>query len=101
MVVALRQGRQRHVGADRDPALGADGTTVRRRDQAAVGGRRAEAGGGAQHLDGPGEVEQLQAVEGHDDHVVGGGGHGDIIGPLGRGSNVIFLMIPATLAGLG
>ena len=92
------QGRQGHVGGDGHAALRADRLAVRGRDHGLVRRRGPETGGGAQHFDGAGEVEQLEAVEGHDGDVVGGGGggHGDIIEDPAVGSNVIFLMIPAS-----
>ena len=88
-------GRVQHdVRRDEDAALRAD-PTPRRRHPGGVRRVGAEPGGAAEHLDGTGEVEELEVVEGHEQHLVRRT-HGRIIRARPAGSKSKYLTIPAT-----
>ena len=85
---------QQDVARDEDAALGAD-PTPRRRHPGGVRRVGAEPGGAAEHLDGTGEVEELEVVEGHEQHLVRRT-HPRIIRARCPGSKSKYLTIPAT-----
>ena len=92
-LTTARHAREGDVGLDGDAALRAH--PPRSGASHADGVRRvgAEPGRAAQHLDRTGQVEELEAVEGHDEDAVGS--HPGIIRRPPFGSNAIVLTIPA------
>ena len=90
-----RQLAHGHVGADAYAAVGADVGAAGRGDERAVRRLGAEVVRGTKDLHRPGEVEQLEAIHGHDDHGVLAC-HGAIVPHPRPGGNDKLMTITAT-----